>query len=189
MKNDFFDASGDMFPVQKNFTNDIISNATGDINQTCQLNLPHSDEQMKNLQNIVSVALNNKARTEADYKNAYETWRSCKAKVFCNAGPKKEPRDQAEVLFNAAELAYNSSIENYNRAKMENDQAQTQYNTCVTQQTEILKLQPVPVEAPVKEEDKVAISSSGSLTPTIQYGLIGLGVVVVLVAGYLAITK
>jgi hypothetical protein len=189
MKNDFFDASGDMFPVNKNFTNDIISNATGDINQACQLNLPYSNAEMDNLRNIVSVAEQNKAKAQAIYDTAYREWKT--AGIFAKSG-KKSNRDATEVVFNAAEKAYDAAIDDYNRAMQANSIDQQKYDSCISQQTELLKLQPVVVPSEDKTSSNKDIAVAATATTTnnsLKYGLIGIGITAVLVIGYFTFKK
>jgi hypothetical protein len=175
MKKDFFNyccsATGD------------ILNASGDVFNppNCTLDAPYTDEELKGLRDTLSVATNNKAMAIANYQKCDTELKACLRKLFCPHKPKQERFDLAITEKKIAIAAYNSAKEEFNRADQQNKAAKAQYNICNSQQIDYIKAQPnqnVSASAP---------ESTGS--NYIKYGLIGIGVVTVLVFGYLKIKK
>ena len=177
---------GDIFPLTYNVSGDIINNAIGDINQTCQNNSPYNDAQMQNLRNALSVSKSNLAIAQVEKDKALMDYTECKKKVFCNVKPKRERLNEKDLLLEAATKALALANSDLAKAEQTNKEALQAYNTCIQQQTEILKLTPAPVQDTTVPAENVSATME---SPTIKYGLIGVGVVAVLAITYFMIKK
>jgi hypothetical protein len=195
---------GDIFSNNYASANGDVFSATGDITDTCQLNLPYPAERIQMLRDRVSITNNALAMAEAERETCYKIWQNCKQKIFASCGGQNNDLDAAEAAKEVAIRAAQAAQADLAQAEKANTTEQTRYENCVKQQNikhdqyaaaEAAKTAKEELELKQKQLDdankpidanKTIISSSiesSTSSPYMKYGLIAVGVGVFVIIG------
>jgi hypothetical protein len=179
---------GDIFNNSYSYAKGDIFYALGDMTETCTLNKPYTDQRIQSLRDAVSVASNTSAEADATRDQAKKDWQNCKGKLFgfISCGAKNNRLDQTEAQQQIAAKALDAANADLKQAQDANDQAQSDYNTCFSQQLSLAKLAPAVVNSTTGATPTPSTTSVAAAidSPYAKYGLIGVVVVIIGLVGY-----